>query len=312
MRGKYYKKELHQAIKDLYFKHFQHLDLKDTFIKGCFTIHIVNIIKNDWVNYDEPTIYHKKMINMLQDFDGIELKTYVVRSDLLKQKLKKLIRSDEIVSDKIFDTDNAVLQEIIEILKSQNGESYLVGGSTRDILNNMEPKDFDFATTIEYKRLIEIFSKYGFETIETGKQFLVLNIKKNNQIFEICNLRKDGTYIDGRRPDSCSIGNILEDAYRRDFTINAIYFDLKKELVIDPTGQGLKDLQSNILRFIGIPTDRLNEDYLRVFRAYRFMNKGFVPTSDTLQQVRRSFGIAIKTVSSERIKNEIEKMVQLN
>lgn len=207
-------------------------------------------------------------------------------------------------------------------------QSYVVGGCVRDMIIGKEPNDFDIVTDIPYDNLITIFTESGWEINETGKDFLVLRISKMfpveryNEFFklhyyelerveyEIANFRTDGvSFTDGRRPDKVDIGDIVTDANRRDFTINAIYMDLFTGTMIDPTGNGIEDCESRILRFIGNAKQRIAEDKLRVFRAYRFIAKGFVPTKQTLKVIRECYNDAYMSTTPERVRLEIEKMV---
>ena len=203
-------------------------------------------------------------------------------------------------------------QKVINILSSISDNSYMVGGSIRDILLFKKPKDFDFVTDISYDTLVNVFKDNGFSIKEAGKQFLVLIVSKDGQDFEIANFRKDGTYKDGRRPEFVEIGTIFDDAQRRDFTINALYFNLKDSQLEDPNLQGIFDIKDELLKFIGNPDERINEDKLRVMRFYRFLKKTeFEPDKNSLKAARKNFEVMLKETASERIKNEIENMVGL-
>jgi tRNA nucleotidyltransferase/poly(A) polymerase len=181
------------------------------------------------------------------------------------------------------------------------------------MLLGREPKDYDIVTDIPYQKLIDIFTEEGgWDVKETGQNFLVITIAKNNEQFEIANFRKDGVYLDGRRPESVEIGDMIDDAYRRDFTINAIYYNPFTDVYTDPTRQGVDDLKGHIIRFIGKPKDRINEDKLRIMRAYRFASQlDFYIEVRSLKACRRAFDEMIKEIATERIKNEIEKMARI-
>jgi tRNA nucleotidyltransferase/poly(A) polymerase len=195
------------------------------------------------------------------------------------------------------------------ILKNRSKNNYLVGGCVRDYLLHVEPKDFDIVTDITYNVLEKDFANAGWKVSTNGKAFLVLNISKNGRQYEIANFRKDGVYKDGRRPESVEVGTIDEDAARRDFTINALYFDVNTFEMTDPTGKGQSDIQKKILRFIGRPEDRIKEDYLRIFRFYRFAAKGFKPDPKSLRAVREHFTEAYPKITAERVRAELEKMI---
>lgn len=301
MRLKYYKPEIYKDLKEMYFRHFQYLNISDDILKGNFPNNWLRMIKDLDTNY----INFKKIV---EDYNNCSEAKYEPQTNKLIEYNNKLIASDEIM-DFISKEFNEETLKVMNILKQLSTQSYLVGGSIRDILKGETPHDFDFVTDVSYDILTKTFKENGFEVLEKGKQFLVLIIKSNGFVFEISNFRKDGTYTDGRRPESVQIGTIEEDAARRDFTINALYYNLYLKEIADPTGQGIDDLYTNKLRFIGKAKDRLNEDLLRVYRAYRFASKGFEMIPDTLRNVRRSFECAQKTVSTERVKNELEKMI---
>lgn len=179
----------------------------------------------------------------------------------------------------------------------------------RDIQLKKSPKDFDVVTNIDLDEISRVLSNNGWTIDEAGKQFFVLIASKNGQQFEIALFRKDGTYTDGRRPDSVQVGTIEEDALRRDFTINSLYLNPWTGEIHDPTGRGLEDLKNRIIRFNGKAAERIKEDYLRIFRAYRFSSQlGFELERKTLKACRTHFETACKTISGQRILIEVEKM----
>lgn len=204
-----------------------------------------------------------------------------------------------------------LLLQIFQILASQSDQNYLVGGCVRDKLLGTEPNDYDIATDVPIAVSQPLFEEAGWKVMECGEAFLVLNISKDGHQFEIANFRKDGISLDGRRPESVEIGTIEEDAKRRDFTVNALYEDPFTGIVIDPTGQGVKDIESRTLRFIGKAVDRIQEDNLRVFRYYRFLSKGFSPERNSIKACRRFFNDVYLNTTAERVRLELEKMVGL-
>jgi tRNA nucleotidyltransferase/poly(A) polymerase len=203
------------------------------------------------------------------------------------------------------------LLQIFSLLNSESSNNYLVGGCVRDKLSGKIPKDFDIVTDIHMDNVQKMFENSGWAVKDTGKQFLVLSISKEHEQYEIANFRKDGVYSDGRRPEAVQIGTIQEDAMRRDFTVNALYLNpmAERQEVVDPTGKGMEDLNNGILRFIGRPEDRIKEDYLRVFRFYRFLTKGFKPDPRSLRAVREHFNEAYTKTTPERVRAELEKLV---
>lgn len=227
------------------------------------------------------------------------------------------------------------LFQAMSLLKSESKEVYLVGGYVRDSMLKKPSKDYDLVTDVPMDKIEEIFSANGWKVDATGANFLVMNVSKKvnvererfiqdtprrgsvvtevveeTHIYEIANFRKDGVSTDGRRPDSVEIGTMLEDAQRRDFTINAMYFDPFTGITSTPIKESLRDIMSGTLRFIGNPKDRIEEDYLRVFRFYRFMNtKGLTADKKSLKACREMFNKAYELTTPERVRNEIERMV---
>lgn len=201
------------------------------------------------------------------------------------------------------------VNDILTTLYEESKQSYLVGGCVRDSINLVASKDWDFVTDIPYDTIKEVLlNKFPDMTFkETGKQFLVLNCILNDITYEVANFRKDGVYLDGRRPESVEIGTIEEDANRRDFTINAMYWNY--DGLKTPIYDSVSNIKNKVLKFIGNPHDRISEDALRVFRFYRFIKtKGLVPDKPSLQAVRSHFDLAMK-VSSHRVMMEIERIV---
>jgi len=195
------------------------------------------------------------------------------------------------------------------LLRNESDEVYLVGGAVRDYLLGKDPKDFDISTDIHMDKIEEIFKENDWKVDATGKEFLVMFVSKNNEQFEIANFRKDGHYNDGRRPETVEIGTLEEDANRRDFTVNAIYYNPFSGEFKYPIENSKKDIKNQILRFIGRPKDRIQEDYLRIFRYYRFLTKGFKPDKISLKACRQYFNEAYFKTTAERVRNEIERMV---
>jgi len=197
------------------------------------------------------------------------------------------------------------------ILVSASENSYLVGGAVRDLLIGKVPNDYDFCTDADYDKLAVAFRMAGWKVVEAGKQFLVMVVSKNDEQYEIANFRKDGTYTDGRRPESVDVGTIDEDAQRRDFTVNALYYKLNTGEFVDPTDRGMEDIESRTLRFVGKAKERLEEDALRTARFYRFITKGFTPARKDLKVVRTMFKECYEKITPERFRNELEKICKL-
>ena len=157
--------------------------------------------------------------------------------------------------------------EIIDILKQAGHKAYWAGGCVRDMLLGVEPKDFDIVTSAKPDEIEDLLE----HTIPIGKQFGVILAIQNNHHFEIATFRSDAGYSDGRRPDAVEFTNAEEDAHRRDFTINALFYDPSTDKIMDYVN-GQKDLDDKLVRFIGDPEERIKEDHLRILRAVRFKN----------------------------------------
>lgn len=207
---------------------------------------------------------------------------------------------------------NNTLLELMLHIKNITHTAYLVGGCVRDMVIGKKPKDFDVVTDCDLDKLIVELKNNDWAINEAGKQFLVLIASKNGEQFEIALFRKDGTYTDGRRPDSVEIGDIFSDSERRDLTINALYYDPFASVYLDPTKKGLDDIKNKIIRLNGNPNKRIEEDLLRIMRVYRFSNQlGFEIDKNTLKACRRNFNEMALKIPPERIKNEVEKMCKL-
>lgn len=204
---------------------------------------------------------------------------------------------------------NTLLELFLLLDNESKYSTYLVGGCVRDMLLLKNPKDYDIVTSVSMDKIEKIFSDNDWKICDSGKQFLVLNVSKSGHIYEIANFRKEVGFTDGRRPDSCEIGDMESDSHRRDFTINSIYYCPLRNEIFDLMG-GFKDLNNKILKFIGKPHERIREDYLRVFRFYRFMLKGFTADKKSLKACRELFHEAYSMTTPERVRVELEKMTR--
>jgi poly(A) polymerase len=195
--------------------------------------------------------------------------------------------------------------KIIKQLKKAGHEAYWAGGCVRDMLLGIEPKDFDIVTSATPDEIEDILD----HTIPVGKQFGVILAVKNKHHFEVATFRSDSGYSDGRRPDAVTFTTAKEDAKRRDFTINGMFYDPIKDKVIDYVG-GQKDLDAKLIRFIGDPHKRILEDHLRVLRAIRFKNEyDFQYEPKTYNALSWHASIVVDRVSNERIAVELNKML---
>lgn len=182
--------------------------------------------------------------------------------------------------------------------------AYFAGGCVRDRLLGLEPADYDVATDATPARIAQIFP--GARGV--GESFGVMLVRSGGRTVEVATFRSDGRYLDGRRPESVDFGTAEQDARRRDFTINGLFEDPESGRIVDFVG-GVEDLQKRLLRAIGSPDQRFQEDRLRVLRAVRFAAR-FDLTWDPATQaaVRRHAG-DLMGVSRERVGQEVRRML---
>lgn len=157
------------------------------------------------------------------------------------------------------------LREIFEGLDKKNRLCWISGGAVRDLILSRTPLDFDLTTDATEIEILELFP----QAILVGQAFGVYKIPKAGEIFDLTVFREEDEYIDGRRPVSIRRSTPEKDAHRRDFTINGLYWDMKNEVLVDYVG-GLQDLANQIIRCVGEPSKRFDEDYLRILRMIRF------------------------------------------
>jgi poly(A) polymerase len=156
------------------------------------------------------------------------------------------------------------------ILLKAGFQSYAAGGCVRDLLLGLPVHDIDIATAAHPEQVEEIFLTHNWRTIAVGKSFgVIIVVTPSGLNIEIATFRHDGAYIDGRRPQSITFSDVKDDVQRRDFTINALLYDVERGMVIDYV-HGRTDLFAGIIRAVGDPFARLQEDRLRVLRAIRF------------------------------------------
>lgn len=199
--------------------------------------------------------------------------------------------------------------EAIEITQRLNDEVYIVGGAVRDLLTGKTPKDFDLVSNVDFDALKEAFQEEGWWADETGKTFGVLRVKKDGEEVEIAKFRKDLHPEEGKTV--VEEGTMKDDAHRRDLTINALYLDPKSGVILDPTGQGLNDIRSKTLKFVGDPNQRLSEDLSRLFRYFKFLKKmGFNPDQKSVQAVKNNILNLVK-IAPAKIMTELEKAIDL-
>lgn len=190
------------------------------------------------------------------------------------------------------------------IMLSQAGYlAYLAGGSVRDLLLGRTPKDYDIATNARPADIERLFPR----TIPIGRQFGILLVVIGRSTYEVATFRREEGFSDQRRPDRVFWSAAEDDAKRRDFTVNALFFDPLTGRVIDYVG-GLADLEAGLIRFVGQPADRVKEDHLRLLRGVRLKNNlGFQYDGATYQAILNHSNL-IGSVSAERIVTELNRM----
>lgn len=196
--------------------------------------------------------------------------------------------------------------KVFEILEKYDEDVFLVGGCVRDIFLNRKPKDYDFASSATPEHMIEIFSENNIRTYPTGIDYGTITVLIKGDSFEITTFRSDGEYGDGRRPSVVEFSrSIDEDLKRRDFTMNALALNPRTG-VID-NHNGIKDLQSGIIKAVGNAEKRLKEDFLRAFRAIRFANQLDMDIENTVRIAIENNSDLVRNISNERINEELNK-----
>ena len=194
----------------------------------------------------------------------------------------------------------------IQKLNSAGFEAYAVGGCIRDSLLEYQPDDWDITTSATPSEMQAVFAEY--RTVETGLQHGTLMVLLDGMSLEITTYRVDGTYSDGRHPDGVSFTRALsEDLRRRDFTVNAMAYHPKTGLVDLYDGQA--DLAAAIIRCVGEPYRRFEEDALRILRALRFSSTLGFAMDDATAQALRALSSTLTKVSVERITTEFVKLL---
>lgn len=198
-------------------------------------------------------------------------------------------------------------QDALEIVKrlQRNGYiAYWVGGCVRDMLRGVEPEDYDVVTDATPEDVKMIFPR----TVAVGESFGVVLVVMHRTPYEVATFRRDDTYSDGRRPDKIYYSTPEEDAQRRDFTVNGMFYDPIASKVYDYVG-GQEDLKAGIIRTIGAPHARFSEDKLRLMRAARFAALlGFEIEENTSRTIKE-LAHEISVVSAERIRIELVKIL---
>ena len=202
------------------------------------------------------------------------------------------------------DSNKAAAVEIIGKLQEEGHIAYLAGGCVRDMLRGEIPKDYDIATSALPEQITTIFSK----TREVGVHFGVVIVIKNNQSFDVATFRNDGSYKDGRHPEEVTFSTPEEDTARRDFTINGIFFDPISQKYIDFVN-GRSDIEKKVIRAIGDPDLRFQEDHLRLLRAVRFAARFNYEIEEKTWKSIKLNASGISKISKERVRDELTKIL---
>ena len=196
--------------------------------------------------------------------------------------------------------------ELLDTLHRAGYAAYVVGGCVRDSLLGLTPHDWDLCTSALPQQGMELFGEE--KCIPTGLQHGTVTVKQGGGLYEITTFRTEGTYTDGRHPDEVHfVPDVREDLARRDLTINAMAYNAKEGLV-DPFG-GQADLQSGILRAVGVPHQRFTEDALRILRLYRFAARFGFSIDPPTAQAAQELCAHLDCVSVERIEEELAKLL---
>lgn len=198
--------------------------------------------------------------------------------------------------------------EVVKRLREAGFEAMWAGGCVRDQLLGIPPKDYDVATAATPEEVRHVFGRR--KTIAVGAAFGVITVLGGKQAgnIEVATFRRDAGYSDGRHPDRVTFSSAREDAQRRDFTINGLFYDPLAQQVIDYVG-GQADIRDGVLRAIGDAEQRIDEDKLRMLRAIRFTaTYGLLLDPATLDAVQRH-AAEISVVSAERIAGELRRML---
>jgi putative nucleotidyltransferase with HDIG domain len=199
----------------------------------------------------------------------------------------------------------ALARTVIAKLRGAGHQAYLVGGSVRDVLLGVKPKDFDISTDARPDRIMGLFPNSG----RVGAHFGVVLVRDAFSQVEVATFRSDLEYTDGRRPESVHFeSDPRGDVLRRDFTINGLMMDPDSGRVLDYVG-GRADLEGRIVRAIGDPDTRFEEDHLRLLRAIRFAARlEFEIDAATFAAMRRHHALILK-VSAERVRDELARIL---
>jgi poly(A) polymerase len=193
---------------------------------------------------------------------------------------------------------------VIQTLHDAGHLAYVAGGAVRDRLLGIRSHDVDVATDADTDRVQQLFKN----TVAVGRAFGVVLVKGDGPPVEVATFRLDGPYSDGRRPDWVRPATPEEDAARRDFTINGLFYDPQTDRVLDWVG-GEQDLRAGVIRCIGDPAARFSEDYLRLFRAVRFAARFDFDIETATWKALTSAAPQAHRLAAERVRDELTRII---
>ena len=196
--------------------------------------------------------------------------------------------------------------EIIEQLEKSGYEAYAVGGCVRDSLMGKIPHDWDITTSALPQQVLSSLGKENI--IDSGLKHGTVTVKYNSKLYEITTFRTDGNYTDHRRPESVTfVSSLYDDLSRRDFTMNSIAYN--RSAGFEDPFSGADDIRSGLIRCVGDPDRRFDEDALRILRALRFASRfGFEIEEKTAESVHKNAGL-LTSISAERICSELLQII---
>ena len=200
------------------------------------------------------------------------------------------------------------LKELSNLYAKNGFQIYLVGGAVRDGILGIETKDFDFTTNASSEDSIKMLNKNDYKTTEIGRAFGTIETTVGDYSIHITTYREDKYNKDSRKPEIKTSGELETDLSRRDFTVNAIAYDINNNEIIDPHG-GLKDLSEGLIRTPDTADISFSDDPLRMLRACRFVSThGFTPNNELFKAISKNVE-RIEIVSTERIRDEFTKLL---
>ena len=199
------------------------------------------------------------------------------------------------------------LTVVLEKVRNNGGQVWIVGGAVRDAEMGVFSNDIDLATDLDPEQVIAVFP----DCIQTGIKYGTVTVKSGNKLYQMTTLRSDGDYLDMRRPHDVQWEkSLITDLSRRDFTINSMAIDAKEGILFDPFN-GLNDIKNKVIKCVGLANRRISEDSLRILRAFRFISHGKGTKWRLDKELERAIELNYKAINSlpgERIWQEFEKI----